>query len=627
MNVPKRYWYYGRIGIIFLASGGFFLVSLYARALTEHNIFPILFPAVALSAWVGGRLGGLISTFALSVGTAYFHMPPEGLTVGDPADMVRLGTFTLSGAFVAWMSGALKDQQGIMMATLQSIGDAVIATDRHGCIRFLNPLAEALTGWSQKEAKGKPLAHVFHGVHSDTGSRVQLPMPAALRGVVTLPENVHLISKSGGQVPIDDSLAPVQIESGRILGSILVFRDATRRRQNEAALLESERQRLQAQRMETIGRLAGGVAHDFNNLLTIINGYADLVLKQIDRGDQGRIAIEEIRKAGERAAGLTRQLLVFGRGQSVKLEAVDLNRVVANFEKMLRRLIGEDIELVTVLCNDSLPVLADVGQIEQVIMNLAVNARDAMPRGGRLILETRVHRTDQNRADPVPEGTAPAYAVLAVTDTGIGIDPENKPHLFEPFFTTKEVGKGTGLGLSVIYGIVKSHKGEVQFKSEPSMGSVFEVWLPCAEALPEKTRTLTSPHAIPRGSGTILLVEDDLEVRKLMQDILTGLGYFVIEAAHADEAMLAVESHPERIDLMVSDIVMPGLGGFELAQRLAPIRPNMRVLYMSGYAGHEAVTRALADPTVAYLHKPFGPDELARKVAEMISRSTQSGAD
>ena len=209
MNVPKQYWYYGRIGIIFLASGGFFLVSLYARALTEHNIFPILFPAVALSAWIGGRLGGLISTFALSVGTAYYHMPPEGLTVGDPADMVRLGTFTLSGAFVAWMSGALKDQQGIMMATLKSIGDAVIATDRHGCVRFLNPLAETLTGWAQKDAKGRPLADVFQGVHSDTGGRVQLPMPAALRGVVSLPENIHLISKSGSRVPIDDSLAPV----------------------------------------------------------------------------------------------------------------------------------------------------------------------------------------------------------------------------------------------------------------------------------------------------------------------------------------------------------------------------------------------------------------------------------
>ena len=627
MNLPKQYWYYGRIGIIFLASAGFFLVSLYARALTEHNIFPILFPAVALSAWVGGRLGGLISTFALSVGTAYYHMPPEGLTVGDPADMVRLGTFTLSGAFVAWMSGALKDQQGIMMATLKSIGDAVIATDRHGCVRFLNPLAETLTGWAQKDAKGRPLADVFQGVHSDTGGRVQLPMPAALRGVVSLPENIHLISKSGSRVPIDDSLAPVQIESGRILGSILVFRDATRRRQNEAALLESERQRLQAQRMETIGRLAGGVAHDFNNLLTIINGYADLVLKQIECGQQGRLAIEEIRKAGERAAGLTRQLLVFGRGQTVKLEAVDLNRIVANFEKMLRRLIGEDIELITILCDQSLPVLADVGQIEQVIMNLAVNSRDAMPGGGRLILETRVAGPDESCAGLAPGVVVPAYVVLKVMDTGVGIDPEIKSHLFEPFFTTKEVGKGTGLGLSVIYGIVKSHKGEVQFKSEPNIGSVFEIWLPRADTLPKETRTLTNPQAAPRGSGTILLVEDDLEVRKLVRDILTGLGYFVLEAAHAGEALLTVQSYTEQIDLMVSDIVMPGLGGLELAQRLAPLRPNMRVLYMSGYAGHEAVIRARAEPGVAYLHKPFGPDELARKVAEMIPRSKNFGAD
>ncbi len=307
----------------------------------------------------------------------------------DPDDMVRLGTFTLSGAFVAWLSGALKESQVTMMATLSSIGDAVIATDRRGSVRFLNPVAEALTGWSQQDAKGRPLKEVFQSVDTETGASVQVPSPEALRGVVTLPANIYLISKSGDQVFIDDSLAPVQIDSGRVLGSILVFRDATRRRQNEVALIESERQRLQAQRMEAVGRFAGGVAHDFNNLLTLINGYADLALMQVDRSSPERDGIEEIRKAGERAASLTRQLLVFSRGQPVKLEVVDLNKIVANFEKMLRRLIGEDIELVTILASESLHVRVDVGQIEQVIMNLAVNARDAMPGGGRLTLRDR----------------------------------------------------------------------------------------------------------------------------------------------------------------------------------------------------------------------------------------------
>jgi PAS domain S-box-containing protein len=628
MNVPRQYTYYGRIGFVLLASGGFLLLSLYTKTWTEHNVFPVLFPAVALSAWIGGRLGGLISTIVLSLGSAYYHIPPLGsFLADDPDDMIRLGTFTLSGAFVAWLSGALKESQVTMMATLSSIGDAVIATDRRGSVRFLNPVAEALTGWSQQDAKGRPLKEVFQSVDTETGASVQVPSPEALRGIVTLPANIYLISKSGDQVFIDDSLAPVQIDSGRVLGSILVFRDATRRRQNEVALIESERQRLQAQRMEAVGRFAGGVAHDFNNLLTLINGYADLALMQVDRSSPERDGIEEIRKAGERAASLTRQLLVFSRGQPVKLEVMDLNKIVANFEKMLRRLIGEDIELVTILASESLHVRVDVGQIEQVIMNLAVNARDAMPGGGRLTLQTGVEKPDESIAGPDPGEVSAAYAVLTVTDTGIGIDPQTKAHLFEPFFTTKEVGKGTGLGLSIIYGIVKSHKGHLRVRSEPGRGSAFEVCLPRTEALPEEIRTPTSPQEAPPSTKTILLVEDNLEVRQLMRDILDGLGYFVLEAAHAGEAILAAGNHPEPIDLMVSDIVMPGLGGLELAKRLAPTQPGMRVLYVSGYADQDTAALVLGDATVAYLAKPFGPAELARKVAEMMSRSKEPGAD
>ncbi len=347
--------------------------------------------------------------------------------MGGPDDLVRLGTFTLSEAFVAWLSGALKESQVIMMATLRSIGDAVIATDRRGSVRFLNPVAEVLTGWSQEEAKGRPLTEVFQTVNTATGASVEIPLPEMLRDVFALPENIYLISKSCNQVFIDASLAPVQIDSGRTLGEILVFRDATRRRQNEAALLEAERQRLQALRMESVGRLAGGVAHEFNNLLTIINGHAALVLKQIDYSSQERDGIEEIRKAGERAASLTRQLLVISRGQPVKLEVVDLNQVVANFEKMLRRLIREDIELVTILANELLLVRVDVGQIEQVMMNLAVNARDAMPNGGRLTLETQVEELVENGAGPDPGEAGTAHAVLSVTDTGIGIDPRPRP--------------------------------------------------------------------------------------------------------------------------------------------------------------------------------------------------------
>ena len=624
MKIPKQYLQYGRIGIVLLASGGFLLLSIYLKTWTEHNLFSILFPAVALSSWLGGRLGGLIATVALTLGTAYYCLPPEGIGVGDPADLIRLGTFTISGAFVAWLSGALKESQGILMATLQSIGDAVIATDRRGSVRFINPVAEVLTGWSQKEAKGRPLAQVFRSVHAETGESVQVPAPVTLQGVVAL-ENAYLISKDGNPVAVDDSLAPVHIESGRIFGSILVFRDATKRKQGEAALLDSQRQRLQAQRLEAVGRLAGGIAHDFNNLLTIISGYADLALKQMDRHSAGRGGVEEIRKAGERAASLTRQLLIFSRGQPARLEIVDLNQVVANFEKMLRRLIGEDIELVTNLASARVSVQVDVGQIEQIIMNLAVNARDAMPGGGRLTLETEVKELAENDTAAGAEAPRAKYGVLAVIDTGIGIDEQAESRLFEPFFTTKEVGKGTGLGLSVTYGIVKSYGGHVRVNSEPGKGSTFEVYLPLTEGLPDAAPTLPSPQEEARpGAATILLVEDNPDVRALMRDILIGLGYGLVEAGDGQEALRVAETHQGPIDLLVTDIVMPGLGGLELARRLAPIRQEMKVLYVSGYADQETAMRVLEHPIMGYLQKPFALTELASKVEEMLSRPKKS---
>jgi two-component system cell cycle sensor histidine kinase/response regulator CckA len=628
MDGLRQYRHYVRIGFVLLMSGGFLLFSLYAKAWTEHNVFPILFPAVVLSAWIAGRLGGLISTISLSAGTAYYHLSPEGpFGIGDPADAIRLGTFTLSGAFVAWLSGALKEKESVLMATLQSIGDAVIATDRHGSVRFLNPLAEALTGWSQKDAKGRPLGEIFRGFHSETDSIVQIPAPEALRAVVSLPENIYLVSKSGNQVPIDDSLAPVQVESGRVLGSILVFRDATRRKESEAALLESERRRLQAQRLEAVGRLAGGVAHDFNNLLTIINGYAELAMKKADYGDRERKGFEEIRNAGEKAAELTRQLLVFSRGQPAKLEIVDLSQILTNFEKMLRRLIGEDIELITIPAREPLPVRVDVGQIEQVIMNLAANARDAMPRGGRLIIQTGVRSAGEIPPNAEAEEACGTYAVLTVTDTGIGIDPRARPHLFEPFFTTKASGRGTGLGLSIIYGIVKSHNGFVRVESAVGRGSTFEVYLPSVPVLQEESGTAESPKEPQQGAATILLVEDNRDVRILMRDILGGLGYDVLEASCAEDAIHMAEHFAGPIDLMVSDIVMPRLGGFELAKHLALLRPGMRVLYVSGYADHETVMQVQRDPTAAYLPKPFGVSDLASKVAEILSRSKEPGAE
>jgi two-component system cell cycle sensor histidine kinase/response regulator CckA len=607
-DAVRKHLRYVRIGMVLLVSAGFLWVSIYLRNWTEHNIFPILFPAVAVSAWLGGRLGGLISTAALSLGTAYFHFPPAGFAIDDPADLVRLGTFSISGAFVAWLSGALKESQGIMMATLHSIGDAVIATDSRGKIRFLNPVAEGLTGWSQRDAHGRPLIDVFQSIYADTGAPVQLPPAGTVHHVLAL-DNAQLISKSGERIPIDDSFASVQLKSGRMLGSILVFRDATKRKQSEAALLESQRQRLQAQRIESVGRLAGGIAHDFNNLLTVINGYADMVLKETDAESAGRSSILEIRKAGERAASLTRQLLVFSRGQRTTQETADLNTIVAEFEKMLRRLIGEDIQLITRLADTPLIVQVDVGQIEQVIMNLAVNARDAMPRGGQLSLTTEVRRLVEIEAGTESAGPD-RYAVLSVTDTGSGIDEQTRSHLFEPFFTTKDVGKGTGLGLAVLYRIVQNHNGLVKVSSQPGEGSTFEVYLPLTQSRPE-----AAPAA-----ATILLVEGDTDVRTLVRDVVARLEYRVLEATDGHEAILIAGSHGGPIDLLVADVVIPGFSVFELARRLTAIRPTMKVLYLSSYNDQEASTTASRHANVAYLRKPFTLADLASRIQTMLSQ-------
>ena len=607
--LSRRVSYYARTGVIVLVSGIFLTLSHYVRDLAGHNLFTILFPAVALSAWVGGRLGGLLSTVTLTLGSAYYHLPPEGFAIADPDDVIRLGTFTLSGAFVAWLSGALKESQGFVRATLQSIGDAVIATDRRGRVRVLNPTAEMLTGWSQQDARGRQLSDIFRSVRTETGELLPLP-PESISGRADLPSGVSLVSKSGNRIPIDDSFAPVQIDSGETLGSIVVFRDATRRLQNEVAALESERHRLRGQRMEAVGRLAGGVAHDFNNLLTVINGYADMMVNQVGPEHPLHGSAEAILQAGERAAALTRQLLLFSRGQPSKLEVADLNVVVAGFEKMLRRLIAEDIELVLNLSSQPLPVLVDIGQIEQVIMNLATNARDAMPHGGRLTLVTR--RAEQ------PCGPC---AQLEVADTGVGMDPETAARVFEPFFTTKGVNKGTGLGLSVTYGIVKSHKGNLEVYSRPGHGSVFRACLPMTDAVPEQASRNVGSAEAPATKATILLVEDNPDVRHLMRDILAGAGYIVLEASGVDEAMAIGRDHPGPIDLLVSDVVMPGFSGVELGRRLMMIRPRMAVLYVSGYSGEELASRVTESSELTYLQKPFGPAELSSRVAEILSRS------
>jgi signal transduction histidine kinase len=392
------------------------------------------------------------------------------------------------------------------------------------------------------------------------------------------------------------------------------------RKRAEAAQANLEEQLRQAQKMESIGRLAGGLAHDFNNLLTVIRGYTELMKTKIPAGDPQLEDLEQIRRASERATSLIRQLLAFSRQQILAPTILDLNELVTNLHKMLGRLIGEDITLATVLQPGLWPVTADPGQIEQVIMNLVVNARDAMPTGGKLTIETGNVRLDDSYAKTHLETAAGPCVMLAVTDTGHGMDKPTQARIFEPFFTTKESGQGTGLGLATVYGIVKQSGGDIIVYSEPGQGATFKIYLPASEIAADRQ---AAPQAILRtrgGNETILLVEDDEMVRSLIRRTLQGQGYTLLEARHGDEALSLSAQHSEPIDLLLTDVVMPQISGRELAERLKTLRPQMKTLFMSGYMDNTVVRHGVLEAEIEFLPKPFLPSVLTSKVREVLDK-------
>jgi len=409
---------------------------------------------------------------------------------------------------------------------------------------------------------------------------------------------------------------------GQINGDVLVrvMRYAIERKGAEAALLQSEAQLRQAQKIDSIGQLAGGIAHDFNNLLTVINSYSDMLLGDIGFDNPFlRNGLDQIKEAGHRAASLTRQLLAFSRRQVLESKVLDLNESVSNMAKLLRRLISEDITLV--LCPHPAlgRVKADPGQIEQVIMNLAVNARDAMPGGGQLTIETL--NVELDIAYARTHGSAPPgpYVMLAVSDTGCGMDAATQAHIFEPFFTTKEPGKGTGLGLATVYGIVKQSGGNIWVYSEPGKGTTFKIYLPLVEENAELPRPDSAPDESLCGAETILLVEDEEMVRALAQAILERYGYTVLAAKHVNDALRIAQDGPKAIHLLLTDTIMPGMNGQELAAQVLAIRPEMKVLYMSGYTDKVFTSTAAWKPGTAFLQKPFIPKTLGHKVREILA--------
>ncbi|HVY37183.1 MAG TPA: ATP-binding protein [Polyangia bacterium] len=384
------------------------------------------------------------------------------------------------------------------------------------------------------------------------------------------------------------------------------------------ALRKSEEQLRQSQKLEALGRLAGGIAHDFNNLLSVILSCAEIVSADLKPGDPAGIELQEIKKAGGRAAELTRQMLAFSRQQVLDLRIVDLNEVVAGVNKMLARVLGEDVELKALLAPRLANVRADPGQIEQVLMNLVVNARDAMPSGGKLTIETSNVELDAAYAREhlgVPPGR---YVMLAVSDTGTGMDRNTQARIFEPFFTTKDLGRGTGLGLSTVFGIVKQIEGHIWVYSEPGAGTTFKIYLPQADGKVAAPPAAGPPAPDLRGTETILLVEDEEQVRAVAVGILKKAGYHVLEARTPGEALLASEEHPVEIHLLVTDVVMPKMNGRQLADRIAAMRPAIKTIFMSGYTDNVILHHGVLDAGVAFLQKPFTPTSLARKVREVL---------
>jgi PAS domain S-box-containing protein len=520
------------------------------------------------------------------------------------ADDLAFGVITLRARAARRRA---EEQVAYQAHLLQDISDAVIATDLDFKIISWNKAAEALYGWPAQEVIGRMVGDVVSTEYIDTQSEAVI---ARFQAQEVWRGEVIQQRRDGTSVNILATVSMVKDCAGQPTGTVAVNRDITEYRRLE------ERVR-QAQKMESIGHLAGGIAHDFNNLLMPMIGYADLSMAELSPDSKIFANLVQIRRAAERAADLTRQILAFSRKQILELKTGNLNDIIIPFEGMLRRLIGEDIELQVNLNPVLASVRADTSQIEQVILNLAVNARDAMPTGGKLTIETDNIYLDEAYVARYVQVQAGPYVLMTVSDTGHGMDQATLNHIFEPFFTTKEVGKGTGLGLATVFGIVKQHNGNIWAYSEPGHGTTFKVYLP---AVQDTVIAEIPPPVSLAGSETVLLAEDDPLVREMVADCLEAGGYRVLAAENAEEALQLAAQHGQTVHLLITDVILPGTNGANLHQALLPHCPDIKVLFISGYTDNVIVHRGILKPGVSFLQKPFSMRKLLKKVRQVLDR-------
>ncbi|HEY1484080.1 MAG TPA: ATP-binding protein, partial [Candidatus Acidoferrum sp.] len=502
---------------------------------------------------------------------------------------------------------ALQERNALLKSVFDGTGDAIFVKDQQGRYLIVNQAVANFLNKPIEQIIGKT---AFDVADQQTAQELTKDDLSILQTGKTVTVDFQMIHEGATRYFLV-TRAPYRDSNGQIIGVIGITRDISQYRAIEARLRQS-------QKMEAIGTLAGGVAHDFNNILMVVTGYSSVLAEALRSNPQLHGHVEQIQKAAERATALTRQLLAFSRKQTIQPVKLNLNDVVTAIEKFLHRLIGENIVISSNLAPTLGTVLADPGQIEQVILNLAVNARDAMPDGGKLSIQTRNTTVRDPKSYGQLEIKPGEYVELSVGDSGVGIEPSAQPHIFEPFFTTKPAGKGTGLGLSTVYGIVQQAGGFVTFQSAPGTGTTFRMLLPRIESAIANTTSPTDHVALVHGGETVLLVEDDASVCELVQSVLVFQGYSVLAARRPFEAEAMMRSHSGPIHLLLSDVILPGMSGADLARRLIAINPHMRVLFMSGYIDDSAVRLEIRERGTAYLQKPFSPKDLIKKVREVL---------